>query len=355
MRVLRAGPVIGAVIFAALVAWACASTADAPTETETATPSRSTAPQTIDAYIIYRDDLGTLAVRDFKTGATYQQPVDGAKELIAQVRCTRDGSRIAYLKQVFSQPLERQIIIRGKDAPADPLRVSPLVQWVAWSPDGSKLAMVEWDGSSDPKRGTLKVMDIANGETETLLDGDQYIGNIVWSGANDRLTFYLQSADFTQADVYVMDADGSNLTRVTPGDGELIWLDPDWSPDGTWIVAAGVNEQSVQLYRVETDGSGVSLLTTSNEINKRNAYFAPDGSTIAFTGSVVLPVVSAEAAALHTVAIFTMSPDGTNERSLTADPRGTTPGPNDPYLNAYMIGWCAAGPWLDDLWTEADE
>jgi hypothetical protein len=54
---------------------------------------------------------------------------------------------------------------------------------------------------------------------------------------------------------------------------------------------------------------------------------------------------------LHQFGIFTVKPDGTDEAPVTADPR-TNPGAAvDPYLNAYMLGWCALGPWLDDLWV----
>jgi dipeptidyl aminopeptidase/acylaminoacyl peptidase len=344
---------------AVLVAGACASKADAPTQTPTPAtstqPSNSSAsPAAEDAYILYRDDTGTLSARDFLTAKTYHNPIDATKEVIVQNRCTPDGSRIAYLKQIFddAHSTTRDIIIRGNNAPSAPLTVSSLVQWIAWSPDGNKLAMVEWDGQT--KHGKLYIYDIATHQQTTILNGDHYIGNIGWSPQGDRLTFYLQTTDFSGADIYTLKVDGSDLKRLTPGDGSLIWLDPTWSPDGTWIVAAGAAEQAVQLYRIDPETGAVTQLTTSSDIYKRNPYFSPDGSLIAYTGSVVLPGVSVNWNTLHQYAIFTINPDGTNERSLTADPRGTTPGPNDPFLNAYMLGWCSPGPWLDDLWTEAE-
>jgi len=360
MRLKLALLAVGAAILLAVpIAWACASKADAPTDTPTPAPtqpsgSASPAPPA-DAYIVYRDDTGTLAVRDFATAKTYHNPIDATKEVIVLTRCTPDGSRIAYLKQIFddAHSTTRDVIIRGSNAPSDPLTVSSLVQWIAWSPDGNKLAMVEWNGQK--KQGKIYIYDIATGQKTTILEGDQYIGNIGWSPLGDRLTFYLQSSDFREADIYTLKIDGSDKKRLTPGDGSLIWLDPAWSPDGKWLVAAGAALQTVQLYRIEADTGVVTQLTTSNDIYKRNPYFSPDGSIVAYTGSVVQPAVSVNWNALHQYAIFTMKPDGTDERALTADPRGTTPGPNDPFLNAYMLGWCAPGPWLDDLWTEAQQ
>jgi Tol biopolymer transport system component len=359
MRSKRMLVAMGAVITAALIAGACASKADAPTDTPvsslTGAPATSQAaaatatPSSADAYIAYRDDTGTLAVRNFTTAKTYHQPVNPTTEIIAQMRCTPNGSRIAYLKQNFADVSSRQVIVRGTNAPRDPIRVSSLVQWIAWSPDGNKLALVEWDGQA--KKGTIKIHDVAADSETTIMEGNQYIGNIAWSPDGTKLAFYLQSADFRESDIHTLNIDGSNLKRLTDPDSGIIWLDPDWAPDGSWIIAAGEKDQSVQLYRIDASTSEVTPLTSSSDIYKRNPYFAPDGSLVAFTGSVVLPSVSANwAAALHQFAIFTMGPDGAGEKSLTADPRGTTPGPNDPFLNAYMLGWCADGPWLDDLW-----
>ncbi|MEK7248668.1 MAG: hypothetical protein AAB092_09385, partial [Chloroflexota bacterium] len=99
-------------------------------------------------------------------------------------------------------------------------------------------------------------------------------------------------------------------------------------------------------------GSGdVTQLTQDESIYRREPQFSPDGDLIAFTGSIIAPGVSAVAVMLHQFGIFTVKPDGTNEAPVTADPR-TNPGAVvDPYLNAYLLGWCAPGPWLDDLWV----
>jgi Tol biopolymer transport system component len=90
-------------------------------------------------------------------------------------------------------------------------------------------------------------------------------------------------------------------------------------------------------------------LTTDQTIYRRGPQFSPNGRIIAFTGSIIAPQVSAVAAALHQFGIFTVNPDGTDENPVTVDPR-TNPGAVDNNLNAYLLGWCARGPWLDDLW-----
>jgi WD40 repeat protein len=340
----------------------CASKHDGPgTGTATAVPGSVTStsspgsgtPAAASAYIMFHDDTGALVARDFANGKSSRQTVDGTTEVITLMRCAQDGSRIAYLKQVFADATHRQIIIRGSNAPAQPLTVPAQVQWIALSPDGNKLATVVWDGKA--KQATIAMLDVNTGQSTTIMQISQYVGDIAWSPVGDRLTYYLEDTGNTSSEIYVMDTTGANQVQLTHGNGDVTWLDPSWSPDGSSILAAGEQSNSVQLYSIDPVTGDSRQLTQSADIYKRNPYYSPDGSIVAYTGSVVLPGVAVSAAALHQFAIFTINPDGSNERALTADPRGTTPGPNDPFLNAYMLGWCAAGPWLDDLWTQSGE
>ena len=98
-----------------------------------------------------------------------------------------------------------------------------------------------------------------------------------------------------------------------------------------------------------TGANQTATQLTNSNIFKRGAQYSPDGTLIGYTGSIVLPSVSLTA--LHQFGIFIMNSDGSDEHAFTADPR-LNPGANvDPYLDAYLLGWCKPGPWLDDLWT----
>ncbi len=358
-RLLATLTAVAAALAIAVAIASCASKHEEPgTATPTAVPGSATStasgsPTAASAYIMFHDDTGALVARDFATGQSQRQTFDATVEIIVQMRCSQDGSRIAYLKQVFADATHRQIIIRGSNAPAQPLTVPAQVQWIAWSPDGNKLATVVWDGKA--KQATVATLDVNTGQSTTIMQTGQYVGDIAWSPIGDRLAFYLEDTSSTSSEIYLMDATGANQVQLTHGNSDVTWLDPAWSPDGTSILAAGEQSNSVQIYRIDPSTGTATQITQSNDIYKRNPYYSPDGSIVAYTGSVVLPGVAVSAAALHQFAIFTMSPDGSNEGALTADPRGTTPGPNDPFLNAYMLGWCAPGPWLDNLWTQAGE
>jgi len=102
--------------------------------------------------------------------------------------------------------------------------------------------------------------------------------------------------------LYVMDADGSNVLRLTDNKTEVSRF--SWSPDGTRIAfAAQRYGQNSVIYAVDADGRNLIQLTDNAEEN-RNPSWSPDGRRIAFTFS--------SAGEIHV-----MDVDGSNVAKLT--------------------------------------
>jgi Tol biopolymer transport system component len=80
-------------------------------------------------------------------------------------------------------------------------------------------------------------------------------------------------------DIFVMDADGSGIRRLTTErgtDGE-----PAWTPDGASIVFTSARGGAPQLYVIPVDGGAARVLTTAPGGNQSPAVSA-DGRTVAF-------------------------------------------------------------------------
>jgi uncharacterized protein YjdB len=124
----------------------------------------------------------------------------------------------------------------------------------------------------------------------------------VLSPDRTRVAFSSQRAG--SYDLYVMDADGRNLRRLTedPGtEGE-----PAWSPDGTRIVYSFTSGTGVfQIASIRVDGGDPRPLTSSAGGN-RSPEVSPDGRSVAFVSTRD-----------GNPEIYEMDLEGTNPRRIT--------------------------------------
>jgi hypothetical protein len=121
--------------------------------------------------------------------------------------------------------------------------------------------------------------------------------------APDRTRIAFSSNRGGSFDLYVMDADGRNLRRLTTESGNE--GDPVWTPDGTQIVYTFTRGTTIQIAIMPADGGESRSLTTTSGGN-HSPSVSPDGRSIAF--------ISVRDGNQE---IYVMNLDGTNQRRLT--------------------------------------
>ena len=167
----------------------------------------------------------------------------------------------------------------------------------AYSPDGTKVAFSLALGPflpTGPSDCGLAIGDLATGEvtqitsnTEPPCDREYFPR---WSPDGSQLTYwrYLPTGtDTFETAAFVINADGTNERRLT--DPEMFAADPDWSPDGRWIVFytypwGDFCCEVSNLYRIHPDGSGMEQLTHYEKADLRASQprYTPDGQYIIF-------------------------------------------------------------------------
>lgn len=176
----------------------------------------------------------------------------------------------------------------------------------AWSPNGRHVAFLRyqlpWDEELNaPGDCSLWIGDVRTGALRRVTthlascNDREYMPR--WSPDGKRLVYWLWREDAsgtTGTAVGVVDADGRKARRLT--DWNLFAGEPDWSPDGKWIVFdrfplraflftddPRVPERT-DLYRMRPDGSGIQRITSlRGQLRATQPRYTPDGRSIIFT------------------------------------------------------------------------
>ena len=150
----------------------------------------------------------------------------------------------------------------------------------------------------------IYVMNADGSGVTRLTDNPGLDDNPSWSPDGGRIAFH--SDRDGNYDIYVMKADGSGVTRLT--DNPAHDSSPRWSPVGGRIAFESERDGNWETYVMNVDGSGVTRLTDNPAIDWSPSW-SPDGERIAF-----------ESDESGTYDIYVMNVDGSGVTRLTDNP-----------------------------------
>ncbi|MAF09034.1 hypothetical protein CMK11_01160, partial [Candidatus Poribacteria bacterium] len=294
--------------------------------------------ETADLTISHNAAGGTTLVTASGIGSITPPTGDLATQTEIAFYSTRDGNT-----EVYKMAPDGSGETRLTDEPGSDERPR-------WHPEGQSITF----GSNRAVGGSFDIFVMgADGSGPTDLTNDPSSDQLPsWSPDGTRIAF--QSTRAGENQLFVMDADGSNVVNLSGG-LHAGW--PDWSPDGSKIAFSSDRNGSDQLYVMDANGSGIAQLTDSAGGNYHPAW-SPDGSRITFysdrTGMPEVYVISADGSNLVNITndagvdtspswapdgtriifesnrsgverVYTSLPDGSDLQVLTASSQGGQP------------------------------
>lgn len=200
--------------------------------------------------------------------------------------------------------------------------------WASFSPDSEQIVFTQSTGRVKPDRqgeswiehSALAVMNRDGSGRRVVYRGAAFSGDLrypTFSPNGRQLVFERQVSSFAKPAgkhaVYVIGLDGSGprrLTRWSESDGD----NPDWSPNGKWILfRSHVDDSSrqSQYFLVRPGGTGRKQITHFRKgTHVASASFSPDGGSIVF----------AKGPEGGNIDLYKMRRDGSHVRRLTRSP-----------------------------------
>ncbi len=153
----------------------------------------------------------------------------------------------------------------------------------AWSPNGGQIAFISMS--------SIYTMRYDGSDIRQLLDDTTFNCCPSWSPDGSQIAFLSTRSQDGYEDIFLMNPDGSNITRLTRQaitySHSPLYFFPIWSPSGDQI-AFPLNKQ---VHVINVDGSNLRKLTNMKTSASPRGW-SPDGTKILFTSDYVLYTIN---------------------------------------------------------------
>ncbi len=156
---------------------------------------------------------------------------------------------------------------------------STRLEGVSWSSDGFRIAFsANFDGDDE-----IYLINVDGTGLVKLTDNTASDRDPAWSPNGLTVVFASDRDGAGQYELYSVEPNAANLTRLTDSAGNN--LDPAWSPDSRFIVFVSDRDRDADLYIMNADGTNERLVTLNDQAEDRYPAWSPDGRWIAYSSN----------------------------------------------------------------------
>jgi len=226
--------------------------------------------------------------------------------LIALLLCSKESKSTTYTIAYSSDDSDNREIYLSNIEGKSKIKITNHAGgdgYAAWSPDGKRIAFyAKYSGN---KTWSIHTMNSDGSNRKRLTHAENKWDNSpTWTPDGKKIAFsreYKDSKNDWQAEVWMMNSDGSELIQIKPLKGG----GPYFTPDSKILFHSEYKNKKSEINIADIDGSNIIQLT-HNEAEEWHPEISPDGKHIAFMSN---------RDGNHE--IYTMNRDGSNQKRLT--------------------------------------